>query len=499
MKKTLYRILASLALLVSLSSCDNWFDVTPSTQNPEDAQFSTEAGFKQALTGCYINLVSSGVYVSRLTFTLPELIAQQYTPHAQNSLVALYNQNYTNATAEAYISGIWSSLYNAIANVNKALEWCETNREVLDDVNYSLIKGEFLAMRGCFHFDLLRNFGISNLAGRTDWKTRMTIPYVTENSIEIQPQKNYTEVMNLIIADLTEAVRLLAIDPITESQEDSFYELANKDGFWSLSRTDHFNYYAAQTILARAYMWRGSTSDMEAAAKILETIIPEIEENGVAQINKSNEFTGDYSGTKESILKLEVNDLYSVTNTRFSRDVQLGYEWFYIDDVQRDNIFEAAAGLNAPDIRYGAFHTHSEVAGRYTSLKYLISLMTNSNGTVTNKKGYVCLIRRPELYYMLAECSAKRTQPNMTAALENLNKVRSQRILNDQPLTAEVVTDVETLVNELAKEYRKEFIVEGHYFYFCKRNGLEVAGLSFSDAEFMLPFPAEELEVGRVQ
>ena len=100
---------------------------------------------------------------------------------------------------------------------------------------------------------------------------------------------------------------------------------------------------------------------------------------------------------------------------------------------------------------------------------------------------------------MLAECSAKRTQPNMTAALENLNKVRSQRILNDQPLTAEVVTDVETLVNELAKEYRKEFIVEGHYFYFCKRNGLEVAGLSFSDAEFMLPFPAEELEVGRVQ
>ncbi|MBR6495878.1 MAG: hypothetical protein IKT28_02045, partial [Rikenellaceae bacterium] len=97
MKKTFYRIFASLALLVSLASCDNWFDVTPSTQNPEDDQFSTEAGFKHALTGCYINLVTSNVYVSGLTFTLPELIAQQYTPHAQNSLVALFNQNYTNA------------------------------------------------------------------------------------------------------------------------------------------------------------------------------------------------------------------------------------------------------------------------------------------------------------------------------------------------------------------------------------------------------------------
>ena len=49
LKKTFYRIFASLALLVSLASCDNWFDVTPSTQNPEDDQFSTEAGFKHQL------------------------------------------------------------------------------------------------------------------------------------------------------------------------------------------------------------------------------------------------------------------------------------------------------------------------------------------------------------------------------------------------------------------------------------------------------------------
>ena len=55
----------------------------------------------------------------------------------------------------------------------------------------------------------------------------------------------------------------------------------------------------------------------------------------------------------------------------------------------------------------------------------------------------------------------------MTKALESLNKIRSMRILGVAPLTQVEVSDVETLENELAKEYRKEFIAEGHYFYFC--------------------------------
>ena len=503
MKKTFYRIFASLALLVSLASCDNWFDVTPSTQNPEDDQFSTEAGFKHALTGCYINLVTSNVYVSGLTFTLPELIAQQYTPHAQNSLVALFNQNYTNATAETYISNIWSSIYNAIANVNKILEWCETNREVLDDVNYQLIKGELLAMRGFFHLDLLRNYGIGNLAGRSDWSNRATIPYIKVTSIEIQPQQTYSEALKFVIEDLTEAVSLLAVDPITESKEDSFYELANKDGYWSLNRNDRFNYYAAQAILARAYMWRGSTSDMEAAAKILEEIIPAIEEKGIARFNVSAaDIMADYNGSAEAILRLEVQDLYSVTSGRFTKDVGPSYEFFYTSTAQRDAIYESGAGIAASDLRYsvGFFtHTESTAADRVTSLKYLISLKTNSAGNVVNQKGYSCLIRLPELYYMLSECQAKRTQPNMTKALESLNKIRSMRILGVAPLTETEVTDVETLENELAKEYRKEFIAEGHYFYFCKRNGLPVATLEFTDEEFMLPYPEEERAVGRVQ
>jgi hypothetical protein len=100
---------------------------------------------------------------------------------------------------------------------------------------------------------------------------------------------------------------------------------------------------------------------------------------------------------------------------------------------------------------------------------------------------------------MLSECQAKRTQPNMTKALESLNKIRSMRILGVAPLTETEVSDVETLENELAKEYRKEFIAEGHYFYFCKRNGLPVATLEFTDEEFMLPYPEEERAVGRVQ
>ena len=50
-------IIVCLSILF-FSSCSNWLDVQPKTTVEEEEVFSREIGFKEALTGIYINVSS---------------------------------------------------------------------------------------------------------------------------------------------------------------------------------------------------------------------------------------------------------------------------------------------------------------------------------------------------------------------------------------------------------------------------------------------------------
>lgn len=60
MKKILYYI--TLFTTLSLVSCNDWLNVRPETETPEDEMFTEVNGFKSALTACYIKL-NSGEFV----------------------------------------------------------------------------------------------------------------------------------------------------------------------------------------------------------------------------------------------------------------------------------------------------------------------------------------------------------------------------------------------------------------------------------------------------
>lgn len=59
------------------------------------------------------------------------------------------------------MSGCWNRSYALLNNVNTILEHCESDRNVLDDTYYHMIKGEALALRALLHFELFRIFGPS--------------------------------------------------------------------------------------------------------------------------------------------------------------------------------------------------------------------------------------------------------------------------------------------------------------------------------------------------
>ena len=61
MKKNLLYILISLCAV--FASCDDYLDVAPQTQVPAEDFFSQETGYEDALTGCYIKMNSSNLYI----------------------------------------------------------------------------------------------------------------------------------------------------------------------------------------------------------------------------------------------------------------------------------------------------------------------------------------------------------------------------------------------------------------------------------------------------
>ena len=114
----------------------------------------------------------------------------------------------------------------------------------------------------------------------------------------------------------------------------------------------------------------------------------------------------------------------------------------------------------------------------------------------------VNLIRIPEMYYIMAECD-----PDPQSSAEILDMVRFKRGIAssdatdggkgyDEPDTREGFDSGHTRrINEVMREYLKEYYGEGQLFYFYKRhNYVTFANCSLVDVRTKYQFPLPENE-----
>lgn len=115
------------------------------------------------------------------------------------------------------------------------------------------------------------------------------------------------------------------------------------------------------------------------------------------------------------------------------------------------------------------------------------------------------LIRLPEMYYIAAECRISGPDKDLGEAAACCRRCArpARSTKNWMPTSTRP-----SLMAQLEKEYRKEFICEGVVFYFYKRLGYEklprqsdvMSGSKvIDDAVYMLPYPDFEIQSGRVQ
>ena len=456
------KILIGSALIASLSSCEKYFDVRPSSVALATQHFSRESGFNEQLIGVYTKMSSPNLYGKNMTFGFAEVLSQNYDIPSGSNFYQASQYQYTNATVKNDVASIWTESYNAIANLNIMLEqFDKVSPSIFSGNNYNVYKAEALGLRAFLHFDLLRLFGTSIAAGGANVAS---IPYVDKYSNQITPSSTNAEVIAKIKNDLLSALELYGNGANTKNR---------------------FNRYAVIATLARVYQWEG---DLEKAKVMVEELLKTTTEYywvHYSNMESQNQYEWDKVFSVEHIFTMSYNDLdenvekYFVTSASQSDLLNMSAE-------KMDQIFEVTSKGYGGDYRYRCNYQF------FGSQQYFSKYYQYDNSSYKNK---LPMIKLGEMYLILAEADLK---SNKAAAVSRLNTIRENRgTIKNYPLNAANLSEADVL-DEIYKEYRKELIGEGQLFFYYKRLNKEtIPGVAINARSiYKLPLPDNEIEFG---
>ena len=477
-------------LAATTVSCNDWLSVTSSAELQAEKLYETRTGFYEALTGVYMAMGESTTYGGYYMYSINSYAAYPFRIVDQTYLIGdVQKHKYTHQRVKDMFTSMWSSGYNVIANINIILRELDKRRNVIaSDVEYSLIKGELLALRAYLHFDIMRMFGVNDWSGENS--SKLAVPYSTEYSAVVVPQLTYAETEKLLLKDLHEALECLKeTDPIVVEHGDSFQATINADGYWD-NRAKHMNYYAAAALAARVYQWK---NEYDTAAEYAKEVIDGAFSSNLvswvdpdAIVKESSDDMKDWNFTTEHIFSLEVTDLYSALRLiYFSGDNTS----VYVDDSFVSVIFPTTGSLaGLEDIRGTALQL------KYTSLGYTLYKYYGSTSYSVDYRNRIPMSRISEMYYIVAESLIK--DGKNEDALRELDKVREHR-----GITAELSSEIDA-ADELLKEYHREFIGEDKLFYYLKHINAQSSISETFDLKadaLIYPYPDEEINYGRKQ
>lgn len=505
MKQIIYILLATTML--GLMSCSDWLDVSPKTSIPTDKQFESESGFKDALTGIYLKLGTQTLYAGDLTYAYLDELAGLYSDYPGYNTNAVFDQSIVFDYENMFLSkknGIYSTMYNIIANINNFLEYVDKNKDVLvTERYYETMKGEALGLRAFLHFDLLRMFG----PVYKEHPASKAIPYRTTFDKDATPVLPASEVVDAILKDLNDAEKLLKendpLDFFTDRTDEDFTE---KNHFL-VNREFRMNLYAVKAMLARVYCYKGDAESKGLATEYAKQVIA-----------ASKYFTLYKSQTASNYNSIcYAEQIFGITVNEFSNLLIGNYmdmentntqQRFYLDGDKFKFFYETADAGNT-DWRKNTemFEVVNSGASRDINVfcrKY--NQKPLNIGYVYSGANAVPLIRLPEMYYIVAECASSASE-----SADALNTVRFARGISysdeiittgydDLDVASKENKNQTKRINEIMKEYRKEYFAEGQLFYFLKAHNYSTyygCGIeTMTEAHYQMTLPDDEYIFG---
>lgn len=493
MRKIIYRFVCIALCSLVMHSCNSWLDVQPTDRQTEAQTYSSVSGFYSAMNGIYTKLNSKYSYGEHLSYNMVEILAKRFViANSTNELgTAIQAYSYSDRKVVELLQNIWETNYNIILNCNIVLANAELKKNMLGEKDYSLIKGEMLALRAFIHFDMLRLFGPVYVLTPDN----KAIPYNTFADATVSPILTAKEVIfDHILVDIAAAEELLAKhDPvITEgplSQKIESDLAIYSDSNIYKYRQLRFNYYALLTLKARVQLYAGEKASALATAKSVIT---------------SESVANFFPSVSSSLIVSNTNPDRMFTSETFfgmyNKERNLAFRSVFDPETAGNNLLQPKKDYVQSTLFRGMAADY-----RLTSQWIIPSTSANTTKALAKHKDiadkllfystFVPLVRLSEMYLIAAE-----TEPVVADGLAHLNKLRVQMRGNvGAPLK---VTSASALNTEIMMEYIREFYGEGQLFFYYKRTntpmlrGDNLGGstdfLIGISAYYLIPLPESE-------
>ncbi|WP_418233187.1 RagB/SusD family nutrient uptake outer membrane protein [Butyricimonas virosa] len=497
MKRTvLYGIL--ILTFLCTTSCEKWLDVNPKSEIKADKLFDTEAGFKDALTGLYINMTSKDVYGANLSWQAIEFMAGQYDG-GNSSYIELQKYNFEHNTSKYFINAVWAKEYNIISETNLLLESLEKKGNILNPTLYNVIKGEALAIRAMCHFDLIRLFAKGNLTDRQEILAEPCIPYVTEYSKEITDQQPYEATLQLLHQDINDALFCLKSDPLytgTEERPEDYDNVTNDiffKGTYYKGRETRLSYPAVLLLNARVYLWEGNQEKaLEYAKKLIESYEQYVAQGKKRWATESSNVSSE-GENRDYVFQGEL--LFALDVQKLEEYIENAYSEYVNGNRNNDRLIQSGqfveklfTSLSTSDLR---FRKQWQPAGD----NFLTVKIRKTEGQ--QYSNYLPLMRISEAYLIAAECLKT---SNKKQAVEYMNFLKTKRNIPTNAFLPENIS-TKDLQQEIIQDYRRELTQEGQLFFCYKRLGLQtfpsIQSDIMTDTQYKLPYPDIENELGQ--
>ena len=480
MKKMIFFLIA--LLMMTLSSCNDYFDKTGDEQHITDKKFfGDEAAFASALTDCYTLMRSRDLYGGMLTLEMMEFANQNMAPHDAFSSAAA-QLNFADAALAARVDSMTHAAYRVVAACNKLIDEAERTKVVFTSAGKKkIITAEAYALRAAVQFDLLRLF---HPAPATDAGFR-GLPYVTHTSANAPEALTTTQILQAVNTDLAHAAQLLkTADPILKERN----SIVGVGEFDRRLRTFQMNYYAVKAVQARVALWQGNYEQAVAQA---DSVLAHLQ-NTVARYRLFYWVTPGHYGSDFSFSREFVFGIAS-TPTGFAR---LSDDMFKTKGIQTTTSLRDIYADNA-DIRYRAWFRQQgsgyAMSNKFGSATLLTDYVYSTSATATSLPAAIPYIKLGEV--MLIKAEALNEMGQTAAARSLLEEMQGYKDISYASRATSVTK--ESLRELIYAEARRDLFGEGQLFYLNKRLGLTsvkaVDGTmrTVTLNQYTLPLPAD--------
>lgn len=460
-----------IAASMMFSSCSDFLDQDPSIELPIETAITSTTDLQNAINGIgYVLTENRMTYASEFSL-FADTRCNDFKVTADNNQlgeIRLYNYN----AKGSFNDYAYYAYYQALSNVNVALQAIE-NKQVSGDADkINDYKGQLLSWRGMLHFDLARMF--------CHFPTTVNDP---ANDLGlVLSDKVFEKDYKGIRTDLASTYTFI-IKQFTDA-----LPLFNQD-----AKNGYFNYYAALALRARAYLYNGQYDKALADAQEV------INNGGYKMLNRDNYVEAwSKENADETILEFVQTDKYN----------QQRYAPGYYCDANgySENAFNEKGFLykylvanKDKDIRANLIKdqtakSYKKSAGYYPN-KYP---GRNGNLYVNNPK----LIRLSEMYLIAAEAQWHLDHPNsydltLTSAdaAQYINAINKNRIAD--------YTDVSSVsLEDIIHAYEIELFCENQITFAYWRNHQSVTNqanqeVKYNDYKTIMAIPQAERDYNK--